>query len=404
MVRIADALTTYRSQDGWTPQGESIHLHAMPGERSVPRRRRRDHAVARTLTGKTSPMHLASQSAPPYIAPARPPNEAERLAALRAYDILDTACEESFDGVAELARRLMNAPIALVTLIDAERQWFKARAGIDAQEGPRDTSFCGHAILDPTGATMVVPDATLDERFAGNPMVTGAPHVRFYAGVPLLNAEGHALGSLCIVDREPRELNDADNATLRALARMVVTTLELRRATLSMRSMATSDSLTALPNRVAFLGALERAIQRAREASEAFTLLMLDLDGFKAINDRFGHAEGDAVLRAVGAQIAATLRQEDQPSRLGGDEFGAVLARIDLRDVREIAERLRQAIASRMDQAGWAVTASIGTVTFRAPPASAEDAISRADALMYEAKRGGRDRAAHAVVERDTQG
>src|SRR5690606_37621818 len=163
----------------------------------------------------------------------------------------------------------------------------KARAGLDAQEGPRDTSFCGHAILEPSGATMVVPDATLDERFAGNPLVTGAPHIRFYAGVPLLNAAGHALGTLCLVDRKPRELSDTDNATLRALARMVVTTLELRRATLNMRCMATSDSLTALPNRVAFLAALDRAIQRARQANEVFTLLMLDLDGFKAVNDRF---------------------------------------------------------------------------------------------------------------------
>ncbi|MBR0653102.1 sensor domain-containing diguanylate cyclase [Roseomonas terrae] len=345
-------------------------------------------------------MQLAATAAG-FIPPPPAPNEAERLAALRSYDVLDTACEESFDGVAELARRLLNVPTALVTLLDADRQWFKARAGFEATEGPRDTSFCGHAILEPAGATMVVPDATKDPRFAGNPFVTGETRLRFYAGVPLVNAEGHALGTLCVLDHEPRELSDADNATLRALARMVVTTLELRRASLNMRSMATSDSLTALPNRVGFLASLDRAIQRARRDGEVFSLLMLDLDGFKAVNDRFGHAEGDAVLRAVGAQLAATLRREDEPSRLGGDEFAAVLWRIDLRDARDIAERVRQAIASRMEQAGWAVTASIGTVTFHTPPASAEDAIRRADALMYEAKRAGRDRAAHAVVEAD---
>ncbi len=333
---------------------------------------------------------------------ALPPNEVERVAALRSYDVLDTACEESFDGVAELARRLLNAPIALVSLIDAERQWFKARVGIEADETPRELSFCGHAILDATGATMVVPDAQQDPRFAGNPFVTGAPHLRFYAGVPLLNPEGFALGTLCVIDQEPRELSEADNATLRALARMVVTTLELRRASLNMRSMATSDSLTALPNRIALLGALERAIRRARETGEVFSLLMMDLDGFKGINDRFGHAEGDAVLRAVGAQLAATLRREDEPSRLGGDEFAAVLARIDLRDAREIAERLREAIAARMEAAGWPVTASIGTVTFRSPPLSAEAALSHADALMYEAKRSGRDRTAHAVEGDET--
>jgi len=327
----------------------------------------------------------------------RPDNETERLAALRSYEVLDTACEESFDGVAELARRLLGVPIALVSLIDAERQWFKAKAGLEADGSPRDTSFCAHAILDETGATMVVPDAQTDPRFADNPFVTDIPHLRFYAGVPLMNPEGFALGTLCVIDQQPRALSDEENATLRSLARMVVTTLELRRATLRMRSMATSDSLTALPNRVAFLGALDRAIQRCRSRGEVFSLMLLDLDGFKAINDRFGHNEGDAVLRAVGAQMSATLRRADEPSRLGGDEFAAVLSGTDLRDAREIAERLRGAIGSQMGAAGWAVTASIGTMTFRSPPASPEEAISRADALMYEAKRAGRDRAVSAV-------
>jgi diguanylate cyclase (GGDEF)-like protein len=334
-----------------------------------------------------------------FTRPPLPDNEAERLAALRSYDVLDTACEESFDGVAELARRLMRAPIALVSLIDAERQWFKARAGVTDESAPRDTSFCGHAILDPTGATMVVPDTHADDRFAGNPFVLGEPHLRFYAGVPLVNPQGFALGTLCVMGPEPRELSEEDNATLRALARMVVTTLELRRASMNMRSMATSDSLTALPNRTALLRALEAAIQRARHGGEVFTLMMLDLDGFKAVNDRLGHAEGDAVLRAVGAQIAATLRREDEPSRLGGDEFAAVLSHTDRRDAGEIAERLGEAIARRMSAAGWAVTASIGTVTFRAAPASAEAAIEQADVQMYAAKKAGRNRAMHAVVE-----
>lgn len=334
-----------------------------------------------------------------FSRPPLPGNELERLAALRSYDILDTACEESFDGVAELARRLMRAPIALVSLVDAERQWFKARSGLAAESGPRDTSFCGHAILDPSGATMVVPDTHADARFAGNPLVMGEPHLRFYAGVPLLNPQGFALGTLCVMGPEPRELSEEDNATLRALARMVVTTLELRRASMNMRSMATSDSLTALPNRTALLRALDGAIHRSRHDGEVFTLMLLDLDGFKAVNDRFGHAEGDAVLRAVGAQIAATLRREDEPSRLGGDEFAAVLSRTDLRDAGEIAERLGQSIAGRMGAAGWSVTASIGTVTFRTPPASAETAIEQADAQMYAAKKAGRNRTVHAVVD-----
>ncbi len=326
-----------------------------------------------------------------------PDNEADRIAALRSYEVLDTACEESFDRIADLARRLTRAPMAFVSLIDAERQWLKAASGAPAGEMPRDVAFCAHAILDPAGATMVVPDTHADPRFADNPLVTQEPRLRFYAGVPLVNPEGHALGTLCVADSAPRAMSAEEDLALRALAQMVVTTLELRRANLRMRSMALTDGLTGLPNRVALIEAIERAIQRGRRAGEPFSLLMLDLDGFKQVNDRHGHAEGDAVLRAVAAEIAATLRREDEPCRLGGDEFAAVLARAGEETAPEIAERLRQALEARMRAAGRVVTASIGTVSFAVPPASAAAALERADALMYAAKTGGRNRSLHAA-------
>jgi PAS domain S-box-containing protein len=162
------------------------------------------------------------------IQPAIPANERERLAALDRYAVLDTNPEEAFGEIVQLASSLCDAPIALITLIDSTRQWFKARIGLDAPETPRSISFCGHAICD-DAEIFVVPDAHADPRFAGNPLVTADPHIRFYAGVPLTTSDGHKLGTLCVIDRRPRVLDDRQRMTLRALARQVMAQLELRR-------------------------------------------------------------------------------------------------------------------------------------------------------------------------------
>lgn len=154
------------------------------------------------------------------LAAPTPENDAERLAALYQLLILDTPPEERFDKIVGFASTEFDMPMVLISLIDRERQWFKARIGLDACETGRDISFCGHAILH--DATLVVADPLADPRFADNPLVTGAPFIRFYAGAPLILPNGHAIGTLCLIDTEARELDPVDLAILGTLRDLVV--------------------------------------------------------------------------------------------------------------------------------------------------------------------------------------
>jgi len=173
-------------------------------------------------------------------------NEARRLKVLWQYDVLDTVPEEVFDDLTELAARICEAPIALISLIDEDRQWFKAKVGVTLNETSRDISFCAHAIQQTD--LFIIPDATLDERFANNPLVTSDPKIRFYAGAPLITPDGYALGTLCVIDKVPREMREEQKHALRVLARHVMTQLELRRHSKELHEAqeakdATSDEL-----------------------------------------------------------------------------------------------------------------------------------------------------------------
>jgi GAF domain-containing protein len=156
-----------------------------------------------------------------------PKHETRRLKVLWQYDVLDTVPEEVFDDLADLAAHICDAPIALISLVDEDRQWFKARVGITASETSRDISFCAHAIMNE--GLFVVPDATQDKRFKHNPLVTGSQKIRFYAGAPLITPDGHALGTLCVLDSKPRTLRPEQAQALNVLAHQVVSQLELRR-------------------------------------------------------------------------------------------------------------------------------------------------------------------------------
>lgn len=167
-------------------------------------------------------------------------HEAERVRALAEYHILDSAPEQAFDDLTALAAQICQVEIALVTLVDRQRQWFKSRVGLNLTETPREQSFCAHAICEPENL-MIVPDATQDPRFARNPLVTAGPSIRFYAGAPLLTTKGYPLGTLCVIDRKPRQLDAAQLRALRILGRQASYLLELRRVTQALAKVAEKD-------------------------------------------------------------------------------------------------------------------------------------------------------------------
>ena len=183
--------------------------------------------TARDLRDALLEVHEQTSTTSSMIHPLVPPDEASRLAALSRFEILDSEPEPEFDDVARLAALICDTPIALVTFIDRDRQWFKSRVGVDATETPREHALCAHAILGRDA--FMIPDTTADERFAHNPMVTGPMKLRFYAGAPLVTPDGHAIGTICVLDRVPRQLGEGQVEALRALARQSVALLELRR-------------------------------------------------------------------------------------------------------------------------------------------------------------------------------
>lgn len=444
----------------------------------------------------------------------KPANELQRLAALRRYMLLDTLPEPEFDRITSLVAQLLDMPIALMTLIDEDRQWFKSAIGIEGSETSRDTAFCAHAIHD--RAPLVVPDAHLDERFFDNPYVVGDPEVRFYAGAPLTTSEGFALGTLCVIDRKPRALTPQQLTLLSSMAAVIVDLVEARlgfraremfekvaalspdaiyvldvaarkviyrndkvlplrgheggmvdlammeqtlhpddvagvrahfgelatlpdggvceltfrsrddagayrwmraRETVFERDesgapqqilgvaidinelevararlaeLADTDELTGLPNKRALRARLAQlSLEGAR--GRRFAIAVADVDHFKRVNDTYGHAVGDQVLAAVAAVLRANTRAVDLVGRSGGEEFVVLFTDVDEAMATTLAERLR--IAIKAIETPVPVTCSFGVCANTGELASNGDRVlEAADAALYRAKRGGRDR------------
>ncbi|AEA69610.1 diguanylate cyclase/phosphodiesterase (GGDEF & EAL domains) with PAS/PAC sensor(s) [Pseudomonas brassicacearum] len=316
----------------------------------------------------------------PMLAPRKPDDEAARLKNLHSLKLLDTAPEERFDRLTRLARRLFDVPIALVSLVDANRQWFKSSAGLDASETPREISFCGHAILQ--DQILEICDAEQDERFHDNPLVTDKPGIRFYAGHPLGMEDGSKLGTLCLLDTKPRKLNDEERELLRDLARMA----EQEMVAVQMASM---DELTLLSNRRGFRTLAQHALNVCDRLSRPATLLFFDLNDFKPINDRYGHAEGDNALKTFADVLRIAFRESDVIGRLGGDEFVALLTGSSHVEIAAIMARLQEILDERnaMLQRGYDIRFSVGQIEYDPQRHQSIDMLlADADAAMYAQK------------------
>lgn len=319
-------------------------------------------------------------------APEKPANEARRIATLRALNILDTPPEERFDRLTRLARILFGVPIALVSLVDENRQWFKSCMGLGISEIPRGISFCGHAILG--DGVFLVPDAARDERFHDNPLVKYEPHLRFYAGCPLAAPDGSKPGTLCLIDRTPREFSWDDRKLLRDLAHMAEQELAAER-------IATMDILTQLSNRRGFETLALYALNLCRRLELPASLLYFDLERLHQINDRYGHAEGDHALSLFAQLLKQTFRDPDVPGRIGGDEFAVLLANTGRTDTNAVLHRLLQKLEQYNHTSGreFEIVASASVVEFAAVRhADVLDMLAEADALMYALKRQRQDR------------
>ncbi len=310
-----------------------------------------------------------------------PENEQARLNALRALNVLDTPPEEHFDRVTRMAKRLFNVSISAVSLIDENRQWFKSCVGLDVTETARDISFCGHTILE--DETFIIEDALKDERFSDNPLVTDAPFIRFYAGHPLKTPCGKMLGTLCIIDPEPKTLNDDDIATLQDLASIV-------QDELAALQMATYDELTGISNRRGFVKLASHALNMGlRQNSESF-LAYFDLDNFKPVNDNFGHKAGDSMLKYFAEQMTNTFRESDIYARLGGDEFTVLLTNTNenlaIDALARFSENVKQ--HAKEDQFPHPISFSHGLVKYdKALHQDIEKLINDADKAMFADKK-----------------
>lgn len=329
--------------------------------------------------------------------------------ALAQYQILDTAPDPDFTDVAELAAAVCETPLAAISFVDENRQWFKAEVGLGIKQTPSEHAFCLHTV---GGSSLyVVPDAKADPLFADNPLVNGDLGLRFYAGMPLLAEDGTPIGALCVFDRVARQgLTDHQSEALRVLGRQLERQLALRRAIRErdeeaalqqatserLRWLANHDPLTGLPNRALLYFCPGIAIDAAKADGTRAALLVLDLDHFKLVNDRFGHDTGDSLLREVGQRLRGRLAPGATVARHGGDEFAAIITGIHGdADLSALLEELVEALRTPLESAELPVDcrSSIGVAYYPDHAGDAEALMKAADLALLAAKTDGRDRA-----------
>jgi len=272
------------------------------------------------------------------VTPPTPVDELLRLETLRNLKILDTDPEERFDRVTRLAKRIFNAPIALVSLVDSDRQWFKSYQGIEVTETSRDVSFCGHAILD--DQVMVVSDTHADERFRDNPLVSANPNIRFYAGCPLSAPNGSKLGTLCVIDSEPREIDDEDIALLEELGQLV-------EEELAMAGMLHDDPVTGLSNSLGFSQIAEYLLAMCLRTDSPATMMLFRVANQDMVTGFMGQEEGDRAAIEMTQTLMASFRDSDIIGRLTHDTYAVLMAGASLENVEAAHQRIESALQER---------------------------------------------------------
>ena len=327
---------------------------------------------------------------PEYPIPA---DEDQRLRDLQRYALLDTPADPHFERLVRLASAVLQMPIALVSLVDRDRQWFLARHGLDVEETPRRMAFCAHTIAG--NDILVVPDALEDPRFQGNPLVLEAPRIRFYAGAPLRSPQGHNLGTLCVIDQQPRSFEPEQVALLELMADLVMRELQLRQHSMQC-------PVTGLYTRSAFFQFGEQEVVRARREGQPLSLFNFDIDDFRQINNRWGHRAGDQVLLDVCRAARSQLQSDDLFGRIGDEEFSILLVDTDLGRALQVAEQVREhigALRGVFDHSDYQPRISGGITRLASDDRGFADLFYRADQALYLAKGNGRNQIASLVAE-----
>ncbi len=312
-------------------------------------------------------------------------DETGRLRALERYNALGYASEASFDQITGLMQTILGLKMVCVSLITKDKQVLKARQGLELKESSRANAFC--ALTIQSYEPLVVEDTHEDSRLRDNPYVTGEPFVRCYIGAPMTTSDGYNIGTVCAFDTYSRKFTAQEVNIVTRFADLIMNQFELR-------NMADRDFLTQLPNRRSFEAGLQRELARLKRNGGTATLVVIDIDHFKQVNDSFGHPSGDRVLREFASILAKNCRANDLVARLGGEEFYVLLPDTTIETAGIWADRIRQEVAeARFDgENAVRVTISIGLAALDGAITPFE-AISRlADNALFAAKRQGRNR------------
>ena len=337
------------------------------------------------------------------ISAPKHPIETLRQATVDDLELANPLFIEAYDSIVKLMQAAARVPICVFTVLDGERQFFKSCEGLGARETPREYAFCAHAILQEDLQQMfVVPDALADDRFADNPLVRNAPHIRFYAALPIRAPNGLPVGTLALIDLKAQELTPAMRDALIHGRRLLEDQLRLLGESLR-------DPLTGLHNRRYLGEALEQKWHRTYSQFLPLSVLVVDVDHFKKYNDRYGHAQGDIALIAVAHCLKASCcRPGDMAIRCGGEEFLLILPNTDLNGARAFAAKLVGGVTAlglrHEDSLQGHVTISVGGTVVESRPAleiGPKRVMLAADEALYRAKDAGRNQYQLKVFESD---